>query len=58
MAANPSLPEPVVQHALAELVVRSAKSDLLDVEPLTFGAGSPASAALDLERGPQPGGQQ
>ena len=55
VAANPSLPEPPAQHRLAELVVRAAKSDLLEVEPLSFGPGAPATAALELERGPRPG---
>ena len=56
VAANPSLPEPLTQHRLAELIVRAADSDLLEVEPLSLGAGAPATAALDLERGPRPGG--
>ncbi len=43
------------RRSLSELTVRDAQSDLLDVEPLDLGPGTPASAALALERGPQPG---
>lgn len=35
--------------------MRSAQSDLLEVEPLDFGPDAPATAALEAERGPQPG---
>ena len=40
---------------MAELTVRTAQSDLLDVDPLDFGANAPATAALEAERGPEPG---
>jgi len=40
---------------VAQLTVRSAQSDLLEVEPLDFGPDAPATAALEAERGPQPG---
>ncbi len=40
---------------MAQLTVRSAQSDLLEVEPLDFGPDTPATAALEAERGPQPG---
>ncbi|MFZ0381232.1 MAG: hypothetical protein WCD11_07755 [Solirubrobacteraceae bacterium] len=40
---------------MAQLTVRSAQSDLLEVEPLDFGPDAPATAALEAERGPQPG---
>ena len=39
---------------MAELTVRAAESDLLLVDPLDFGPGSPATAAFAAERGPQP----
>ncbi len=40
---------------MAQLTVRSAQSDLLEVEPLDFGPDAPATAALEAERGPRPG---
>ena len=40
---------------MAQLTVRSAQSDLLEVEALDFGSDAPATAALEAERGPQPG---
>lgn len=40
--------------SLAELTVREAQGDLLDVEPLDLGPHAPATAALARERGPQP----
>jgi hypothetical protein len=36
--------------------VRTAQSDLLEVDPLDFGPNAPATAALEAERGPEPGG--
>ena len=36
---------------MAELTVRSAQSDLLEVEGLDFGPDAPATAALEAERG-------
>jgi hypothetical protein len=38
---------------VAELSVHAAESDLLLVDPLDFGPGAPATAALAAERGPQ-----
>ena len=40
--------------SVAELTVRSAQSDLLEVDPLDLGSDAPAAAALEVERGPQP----
>ena len=40
---------------VAGLTVRSAHSDLLEVDPLDLGPDAPATAALEAERGPQPG---
>ena len=40
---------------MAELTVRTAQSDLLEVDPLDFGPNAPATAALEAERGPEPG---
>ncbi len=40
---------------MAELTVRSAQSDLLEVDPLDLGPDAPATAALEAERGPQLG---
>ncbi|MGB9183925.1 MAG: hypothetical protein WCB67_07650, partial [Solirubrobacteraceae bacterium] len=42
------------RFSVAELSVRAAESDLLLVDPLAFGPGAPATAALAPERGPQP----
>lgn len=39
---------------MAELTVRGAQSDLLEVDPLDLGQDAPATAALDAERGPEP----
>ena len=34
--------------------MRSAQSDLLEVDPLDFGPDAPATAALGVERGTEP----
>jgi hypothetical protein len=39
-----------LRWSLAELTVREADADLLDIEPLDLGPNSPASAALAKER--------
>lgn len=39
---------------MAELTVRNAQSDLLEVDPLDLGPDAPATAALEVERGPEP----
>jgi hypothetical protein len=43
------------RFSVAELTVHNAQSDLLDVDPLDLGPDAPATAALEVERGPQPG---
>ncbi len=45
----------VIPRSLRELTVSYARANLLTVETLDLGSGAPASAALALERGPQPG---
>lgn len=52
MASQPSSAD---RFSVAELTVRGAQSDLLDVDPLDFGPNAPATAALEAERGPEPG---
>jgi hypothetical protein len=52
MASRPSSSD---RFSVAELTVRSAQSDLLEVDPLDFGPDAPATAALEAERGSQPG---
>jgi hypothetical protein len=52
MASQPSSSD---RFSVAELTVRSAQSDLLEVHPLDLGPDGPATAALEAERGPQPG---
>ena len=52
MASQPSSSD---RFSVARLTVRSAQSDLLEVEPLDAGPDAPATAALEAERGPQPG---
>ncbi|MGO9904137.1 MAG: hypothetical protein ACLPY3_00220 [Solirubrobacteraceae bacterium] len=52
MASQPSSSD---RFSVAQLTVRSAQSDLLEVEPLDFGPDAPATAALEAERGPRPG---
>jgi hypothetical protein len=51
MASQPSSSE---HFSVAQLTVRTAQSDLLDVDPLDFGPDAPATAALEAERGPEP----
>jgi hypothetical protein len=51
MASQPSFSD---RFSVAELTVRSAQSDLLEVDPLDFGPDAPATAALEVERGPEP----
>ena len=51
MASQPSSSD---RFSVAELTVHSAQSDLLEVEPLDLGPDAPATAALNVERGPQP----
>jgi len=38
---------------VAELTVRTAQGDLLEVDPLDLGPDAPATAALEAERGPE-----
>jgi hypothetical protein len=52
MASQPSFSD---RFSVAELTVRYAQSDLLEVEPLDLGPDTPGTAALEAERGPQPG---
>jgi hypothetical protein len=52
MASQPSSSD---GFSVAELTVRRAQSDLLEVDPLDFGPDAQATAALEAERGPQPG---
>jgi hypothetical protein len=54
VATQPSHPAPLDRHSLAQLTVRDAHGDLLEVEPLDLGPGAPATAALERERGPEP----
>jgi hypothetical protein len=54
MATEPSRSSSTDRFSVAELSVRPAESDLLSVDPLDFGPGAPATAALAAERGPQP----
>jgi hypothetical protein len=51
MASQPSSSD---RFSVAELTVRSAESDLLEVDALDFGPDAPATAALEVERGPEP----
>jgi len=55
MATDPSDVAPRSRFSVAELTVRPAELDLLEVEPLNLGPDAPATAALDVERGPEPG---
>ena len=54
VATDPSHPAPFNRRSLAELTVRDAHGDLLEVQPLDLGPGTPATIALEHERGPQP----
>jgi hypothetical protein len=49
MASEPSSPG---RFSVAELTVHTAQSDLLEVDPLDLGPDAPATAALEVERGP------
>jgi hypothetical protein len=51
MASQPSSSD---RFSVAELTVRSAQSDLLEVDPLDLGPDAPATAALEVERGSEP----
>jgi hypothetical protein len=51
MASQPASPD---RFSVVALTVRTAQGDLLEVEPLDFGPDAPATAALELERGPEP----
>jgi hypothetical protein len=42
------------RRSLAGLTVRDAHGDLVEVQPLDLGPGTPATIALEHERGPQP----
>jgi hypothetical protein len=44
----------VLPLSLDEITVTEARDDLLLVEPIDLGPGAPATAALEVERGPQP----
>jgi hypothetical protein len=54
VATDPSHPAPLNRRSLAELTVRDAHGDLLEVQPLDLGPGTPATIAREHERGPQP----
>jgi hypothetical protein len=47
-------PSSADHFSVSELTVRMAQSDLLELDPLDFGPGAPATAALEAERGPEP----
>ena len=51
MASQPSSRD---RFSVAELTVHTAESDLLEVDPLDLGPDAPATAALEVERGPEP----
>jgi hypothetical protein len=52
VASQPSSSD---RFSVAELTVRTAQSNLLEVDPLDLGPDAPATAALEVERGPWPG---
>jgi hypothetical protein len=52
MASQPSSSD---RFSVAELTVHAAQGDLLEVDPLDLGPDAPATAALEVERGPAPG---
>ena len=54
MATESSHPSSWDRFSVAELTVREPQSDLLEVDPLDFGPDAPATAALEVERGPEP----
>jgi hypothetical protein len=54
VATDPSQPAPLKRRSRAELTVRDAHGDLLEVQPPDLGPGTPATLALEHERGPQP----
>lgn len=53
MATEPSHPLPKT-FTIAELTVQKADGDLLELDPLEMGPGTPGSDALAIERGPEP----
>lgn len=55
MATQPSLPH---IPSLSELTVQEPVGDLLDIEPLQLEGDGVGTAALALERGPQPADTQ
>jgi hypothetical protein len=44
----------VLPLSIDDITVTEARDDLLLVEPIDLGPGAPATAALEVERGPQP----
>jgi hypothetical protein len=44
----------VLPFSLDDITVTEARDDLLLVEPIDLGPGAPATAALEVERGPEP----
>jgi hypothetical protein len=54
VATDPSPPAMLNRRSLAGLTVRDAHGDLVEVQPLDLGPGTPATIALEHERGPQP----
>jgi hypothetical protein len=44
----------VLPLSIDDITVTEARDDLLLVEPIDLGPGAPATAALEMERGPQP----
>jgi len=55
MATEPSNAALRERFTVAELTIQHAQGDLLEIEPLDLGPGDPATAALEAERGPEPG---
>jgi hypothetical protein len=56
MATDRSPSAAVLPLSLDGITVSQARGDLLLVEPIDLGPGSPATAALEVERGPRPAG--
>lgn len=54
VAVDPSPGSPILPRSVDQLTVTEARDDLLLVDPIDLGPGAPATAALELERGPQP----